>query len=123
MLFGLLPSFSTLSPWSAKHGMPGSDWPRYAGEKFAAATTAADRRAALNALGQGLHAIQDAYAHDLADVGMWEHFLALFGLRVDPDNPTENPITAEYARIATISAVRDFMKGRGDKPKCAQPIP
>jgi hypothetical protein len=103
--------------------MPGSDWGRYADEKFAQAATAADRDAALSALGQGLHAIQDAYAHDLADVGMSEHILSLAGLRIDPDNPRQNPIAAATATAATTNAIRDFMKGRGDKPKCAQRAP
>ncbi|MGH2359968.1 MAG: RHS repeat-associated core domain-containing protein, partial [bacterium] len=117
MFFGLLPSFSTLSPWSAKHGMPGSDWVAFAGGKSVAA-----QGAARDALAQGLHALQDAYAHDLAGAGMWVHVRSLIGLGVDPDNPRVevNRARADAARAATTNAIRDFMKGRGDKPKCAQ---
>ena len=87
MFFGLLPSFSTLSPWSAKHGMPGSDWVAFAGGKFLDARETADRGAAVNTFAQGLHALQDAYAHDLAGAGMLVHALSLIHLGVDPDDP------------------------------------
>jgi hypothetical protein len=122
MFFGLLTSFSTLSPWSAKHAMPGSDWVAFAGGKLVAAQAAANRGAATDALAQGLHALQDAYAHDLAGAGMWVHVRSLIGLGVDPDDPLAeaNRARAASARAATINAIRDFMKGRGDKPKCSQ---
>jgi hypothetical protein len=75
--------------------------------------------AALTALAQGLHSLQDAYAHDLAGVGMWAHGIAAVGLGVDPDNPRLDPnrARAASAEAATRNAIRDFMKGRGDKPK------
>jgi RHS repeat-associated protein len=122
MFFGMLPSFSTLSPWSAKHAMPGSDWVAFAGGRLVAARAAANRGAAIDALAQGLHALQDAYAHDLAGAGMWVHVRSLVGLGVDPDDPLAeaNRIRAAAATAATTNAIRDFMKGRGDKPKCPQ---
>ncbi len=120
MLFGLVPSFSTLSPWSAKHGMPGSGWSAFAAAKFQAAPGAGDRDVALNTFAQGLHALQDAYPHDLAEAGMWAHVLSLIHLGVDPDNPLaeSNQARATAAEATTRSAIRDFMKGRGDKPTC-----
>jgi hypothetical protein len=124
MFFGLLPSFSTLSPWSAKHGMPGSDWVAVAGGKSLEARGTADRAAALRTFAQGLHALQDAYSHDLAGAGMWAHVLGLFHLGVDPDNPRleANRARAAAAEAATRNSIRDFMKGRGDKPQCPQAI-
>jgi hypothetical protein len=120
--FGLLPSLSTLNPRSVKHGMPGSAWRAFAEEKFGAARAAASRSAALIGLAQGLHALQDGYAHDLADAGMWAHVRGLVGLGIDPDNPRveENRVRAATAEVATSNAIRDFMKARGDKPKCPQ---
>jgi uncharacterized protein RhaS with RHS repeats len=122
MFFGLLPSFSMLSPSSAKHGMPGSDWAAFAGRQFLAARRTANRSAAVNTFAQGLHAVQDAYAHDLAGAGMWAHILGLIHLGVDPDDPSaeRNKTRADAARAETTNAIRDFMKGRGDKPKCPQ---
>ena len=108
-----LPSGSTLNPWSAKHGMPGTDWVSYSGAQFAIAQQNND----LNALGQGLHALQDAFSHDYADAGMWDHILSWFGGH-DPDDPTANVAAADLATAATQSAIRDFMSSRGDKPKC-----
>jgi len=53
---------------------------------------------------------------------MWAHVLGLVGLGVDPDNPLAeaNQARAAAAEAATTNAIRDFMKGRGDKPTCAQ---
>jgi RHS repeat-associated protein len=121
-MFWRIPSFSTLSPWSAKHGMPGSDWVTFSGEKFAAAQAAVDSGAAIDALAAGMHALQDAYAHDLAGAGMLAHARGLVHLGVDPDDPLAgaNQARAAAAEAATRNAIRDFMKGRGDKPKCPQ---
>ena len=121
-MFWRIPSFSTLGPWSAKHGMPGSDWATFSGGKFAAAQAAVDGGAAIDALAAGLHALQDAYAHDLAGFGMLAHARGLVHLGVDPDDPLagENQARAAAAEGATRNAIRDFMKGRGDKPKCPQ---
>jgi len=102
--------------------VPESDWVAFAGGRFLTARTAANRAAALYALAQGLHALQDAYAHDLAGAGMWAHVRGRVHLGVDPDNPLLEPnrARAAAARAATTNAIRDFMKGRGDKPKCPQ---
>lgn len=102
--------------------MPGSDWITFAGRKLQEARTAADRAAALDALAQGLHALQDAYAHDLAGAGIWAHLCSLIGICLDPDDPLAgaNQARAAAAEAATRNAIRDFMKGRGDKPKCPQ---
>jgi RHS repeat-associated protein len=120
--FGLLPSSSALSPSSAKHGMPGSDWAAFAEQRFRVARGMGSRSLAIETFAQGLHAVQDAYAHDLAGAGMWEHFLGLVHVGVDPDDPLAEPnrTRADAARAATTSAIRDFMKGRGDKPICLQ---
>jgi len=118
MFFGLLPSFSTLSPHSPKHGMPGSEWRDFVSGKFSEAAATANRDAAVNTFAQGLHALQDGYAHDLAEAGMWAHILAFLRLGVDPDNPGasgENQARADAAEAETRNAIRDFMKGRGDK--------
>jgi len=74
---------------------------------------------ALSALGNAIHAEQDAFAHDLADVGMWEHIQSRFG-GLDPDDPNApgNVDRAEAARQAPKDFIRDFMRSRGDKPKC-----
>jgi len=53
---------------------------------------------------------------------MLVHVRGLIGLGVDPDDPLveANVTRAASARAATTNAIRDFMKGRGDKPKCPQ---
>jgi hypothetical protein len=68
----------------------------------------------LNNLGRALHSLQDAFAHENAGAGMLEH---LFG---NPDDPNSEPnkSRAREAEEATRKAIRDFMRGRGVKPKC-----
>lgn len=102
--------------------MPGSDWASFAEGRFRAARGMGSRSLAVETFAQGLHAVQDAYAHDLAGAGMWAHFLGLVHFGVDPDDPSAeaNKARADAARAATTNAIRDFMKGRGDKPKCVQ---
>jgi hypothetical protein len=90
--------------------MPGTDWQSYVGQQLNIANTTGD----LQALGQALHALQDAHAHDLAGAGMWDH---RFGLS-NTDNPLFHLSAASEAIGATNDAIRDFMKGRGKKPKC-----
>jgi hypothetical protein len=115
MLFGLLPSFSTLNPWSAQHGMPGTAWATFSAQSFLAAV-GTPGVAALQVLAPGLHALQDAYAHDSAGAGMLAHLPG----GIDPDDPdtSANEERAGAARDATLNYIRDFMKARGDKPKC-----
>lgn len=52
---------------------------------------------------------------------MSAHIRALFG-GIDPDNPLieQNQSRALAAEFETRNAIRDFMKARGHKPKCAQ---
>jgi len=95
--------------------MPGTDWRSFVAGKFHAAVSTGS----LLALGQGLHALQDAYAHDLAGAGMWAHIAQFFG-GVNPDDPDllANEGRATAATAATTNYIRDFMKARGDKAKC-----
>jgi RHS repeat-associated protein len=115
--FGWIPAFSTLSPWSKKHGMPNTAWKDYSRQMYASA----GRWGCGNDLAKGLHARQDGYAHDLAGAGMLAHLLGLLHLGVDPDDCTDwaNGDRAEEAYQDTMKAIRDFMKARGAKPKCA----
>jgi hypothetical protein len=110
-----VPSFSTLWPWSAAHGMPGTAWATYSAQQFLAAIGLSGA-AALQVLGQGLHALQDAFSHDSAGAGMLAHLPG----GVDPDDPYDiaNEERAEGARDATTNYIRDFMRARGYKPKC-----
>ncbi len=87
--------------------MPGTDWRSFVAGKFNDAVAAGNRGAALQALGQGLHALQDAYAHDLAGAGMWAH---IFG-EVNPDDPDAeaNRARVSAATAATTNAIRDWV--------------
>ena len=113
-----LPSLSTFSPWSAKHGMPGSAWASYAGGQFETAVDLGQGPGALSALGKAIHAVQDAFAHDLAGGGMWEHIKRLFGDSPDDPSAAGNKERSEAAKEATRDLIRDFMRSRGDKPTC-----
>jgi hypothetical protein len=108
--FGPFPSFSTLNPWSVKHAMPGTAWSEYVTVQLGLANATGN----LQALGRGIHAVQDAYAHDLTNAGMWSH------LTGNPDDPYAeiNQARATAAEQATTQAIRDSMKGRGQKPEC-----
>jgi RHS repeat-associated protein len=108
-----LPSLSTLNPWSAKHGMPESAWWSYFRQQFDLAVSTGS----LVVLGRALHAVQDAYAHDIAGVGMMDHFNPF---RARPDNPRtpENEVRSQGAYEASVDAVRDYRRARGDKPTC-----
>jgi len=111
------PSLSTLDPQSDQHAMPGTNWLVYQGAQFNIAV----ETGSLDALGNSLHALQDSFSHDLANVGMWEHKGRIHSqLGVDPDDPSHpaNRSRAESAGRATTNAIKDFMKSRGNKPKC-----
>src|SRR2546425_847191 len=59
---------SALSPSSPAHTMPDSPWRQYVATKLSQAVAqdaAGDQDGAMKSLGQGLHAVQDAWAHDL----------------------------------------------------------
>ena len=72
-------------------------------------------------LAQGLHSSQDSKAHAIPNIGLWDHFKALFpwGLP-DPDdcNSNSNRAAAQQAYNDTETAIRDFMRARGAKPQC-----
>ena len=78
---------------------------------------AGDRRGAMKALGQGLHAIQDAWSHDLRTPQgtMTEHLRPTQG---DPDDPDQNPFWWNLSRKATAEYIKDFTRARGLKPLC-----
>jgi len=104
------PSLSTLWPWSAAHGMPGTDWELYG----AMQTIDAIHGGGIESLGRALHARQDAFAHDRANKGMLEHLLG----RPDDPNYEPNRQRAKEAEGATKKAVKDYQMGRGLKSKC-----
>jgi helix-turn-helix protein len=109
--FGPFPSFSTLYWHSAKHAMPGTNWSQYVATQLNRANTTGN----LKALGRAIHALQDAYAHDIVGAGMRAHVTG------NPDDPfaEENRIRAIGAETATTDVIRDFMKARGQKPECS----
>jgi RHS repeat-associated protein len=115
------PSLSTLNPWSGLHGMPGSGWQSYSAGQFRSAATAGST-GNLQALAQGLDSLQDSYAHDVGRSAlgvMLDHLPGIFG-GYSPDDPSHprNTLRADQATAATQNAIRDFMKARGNKPKC-----
>ena len=110
---------SALSPSSPAHAMPDSPWRQYVATKLSQAVAqdaAGDQDGAMKSLGQGLHAVQDAWAHDLRrpQGTNMEH---LFGKK-SPDLPNDNPEEWQRAREATSEYIKDFMKARGLKAKC-----
>ena len=110
---------STLSRSSPAHAMPDSPWRDYVAAKLRQAVAqdaAGDQDGAMKTLGQGLHAVQDAWAHDLRrpQGTMTEH---VFGER-NPDIPRDNPDEWQRTREATKKYLKDLMRGRGLKVKC-----
>jgi RHS repeat-associated protein len=110
-----IPSFSTLNPWSEKHGMPGSIWPEYASGQLNSAIAGGG----LGALGNAIHARQDAYAHALAGKGMMDHLPFIYP---NPDDPEleQNKARAKGARRDTINTIRAYMLGKRKTPTCAE---
>lgn len=106
----------TLKSDSAQHGMPGSKWREFAASRLDAAITG-EGEAAITALGHGVHAIQDPWAHDLRSPQgtIKEH---LRRRRGDPDDPAKNPWEWEMSRRATMDYIASFMRGRGKEPQC-----
>jgi RHS repeat-associated protein len=97
--------------WDAvEHAMPGSAWREHAenmlNEALGQAALGHDAEA-MNALGRGVHTIQDAWAHDLRDPqgGLMEHLLG------NPDDPAQNPYWWRRARDATREYLERYMRG------------
>ena len=119
-----------LKPRSPKHAMPGSPWRQYAAAQLQKAITldrldrGRNSPGAMQALGAGLHAIQDAWSHDLRTPPgtLTEHIPGERPGRetdwVNPDSPAQNPWEWDMARRATEEYIKDFMRGRGQKPTC-----
>ena len=72
----------------------------------------------LGALGNAIHARQDAYSHDLAGKGMMDHLPWL----PSPDKPglEQNRDRAKGARRDMINTIRAYMLGRRKAPTCAE---
>ena len=118
----------SVKPKSPQHAMPGSEWRRYAAAQLALAIKldkAGNTKGAMRALGAGLHAIQDAWAHDLRHPypgTLTEHVRGVRPERqtpwVSPDSPEDNPWEWSMSARATEEYIKDFLRGRGQKPTC-----
>jgi hypothetical protein len=79
--------------------------------------------AAWEALGKGLHTVQDVYAHYVPGRTMWDHFIwHTFKIGIDPDDPNASPQNLalyEVAREASIAYIAEFMRARGKTPQCS----
>jgi RHS repeat-associated protein len=75
--------------------------------------------AALRALGRGLHALQDWFAHDLSE-GSWPrgHVRGWAGYYPHVDDPEWHSVAAAAAFRATNQYLRDFQRARGAKGAC-----
>ena len=115
--FGWIPTAATLSPTSAAHGMPGSNWQGYSDDQ----AKIANNTGCGPPLARSLHAVQDARAHDLQDNGLLDHLIKPLSGKPSPDNcnAAENEIWATKAVQASIDVLQDYMKARGSKAKCA----
>lgn len=112
---------SVLSSTSPQHAMPGSPRRTYTDRRLRRAMVLAakgDRARAMRALGEGLHAIQDAWAHDLRTPQgtTTEHVFPKD--RVHPDDPAQNPLWWKMSRQATAEYIKEYMRARGLKPTC-----
>lgn len=94
--------------------MPGTIWPEYSQGQLNAAISGGG----LDPLGRAIHARQDAYSHDMAGKGMYDHLPWL----PSPDKPRleQNKDRAEGARRDTINTIRAYMLGRRKTPTCAE---
>ena len=110
----------TMKPRSPRHGMPGSKWRGYAASQLDAAISGKGAPA-LKGLGRGVHAVQDAWAHDLRipQGTISEHFYRPDDpMWRNPDDPAQNPWEWEMSRRATMDYISSFMRGRGKEPRC-----
>jgi RHS repeat-associated protein len=117
----------TLSPSAVEHAMPGTPWREYVEMQLALAIelgNAGNYLGARRALGRGLHAVQDAWSHDLrtpqGTIG--EHiprFRRDTGERwISPDSTSGNPSEWMQSRLASLEYVERFMSGRGKPHTC-----
>jgi len=112
------------SSGAPEHAMPGSEWMNY----VVALMDQAGQEIDFIALGHALHAIQDAYSHDLRSPQgslTWHSLGYLFGwtgLARNPDDPRQNPEEWKRAVAATDSLLREFQRqrlGARKPPPCA----
>jgi len=109
---------SWYSDTDANHAMPGTNYQRIIDDAAQRALTEPDWNRALMILGRGLHTVQDQWAHDRRNPPgtVAEHKHPTAGR--NPDIPSQNPYEWQRAREDTRAYIRDFMKGRGLKPRC-----
>ena len=77
-----------------------------------------DRRGAMEALGGGLHTLQDKWAHQMQNAGWKQHNWLDKRNYADPDEPSKHP--KEYASALRESQdyVRRFLAQSGSRAMC-----
>jgi hypothetical protein len=83
-------------------------------EKAIAYELSGSHTKAIKALGEGLHTLQDKYAHFMQDAGLYEH---LPRLGTNPDDPVLHSIEFRSALIASRDYVNLFLM-RIEKRNC-----
>ncbi len=104
----------------AHHYMPGTEAQaeRIIRDKLNEATArekAGQHDQAMQVLGEGLHTVQDKWAHSKQGAGWPEHIRGS-GRYTDPDNPTKHPTEYRQAYEETKEYLEDFKRGRPRKP-------